>query len=58
MISPKTRAGIDAKNTPNCRFGVSLTAPDYMSLGVNIFYFSLPGHCSFELGFGCMVLGR
>ena len=27
----------------------------YMSLGVNGFYFRLPGHCGFELGLGSMV---
>ena len=28
------------------------------SLEVNIFYFSLSGHCGFVLGFVSMVLGR
>ena len=27
----------------------------YMPLGVSRFYFSLSGHCGFELGLGCMV---
>ena len=27
-------------------------------VGVEKFYFSLSGHCGFELGLGCMVLGR
>ena len=27
----------------------------YMPLGVNRFYFSLSGHCGFELGLGSMV---
>ena len=27
----------------------------YISLGVDRFYFSLPGHCGFKLGFGSMI---